>query len=134
MTVHALVPKCFELFRRQNIQNFLGLCTSTTLGRAYSIPQTPQLHCGSSPHYTHQKTGTPRKLLDTALQVPGLQNLYGIQNVYRYQNLCIFFCFTFLKPTSNILVFADMYLHKRHKKERPRSIFSPTIHFKLKNK
>ena len=42
MTVNALVPQCcfcFELFRMQNSQNFLGLRPWTPLGRVYSGPQ-----------------------------------------------------------------------------------------------
>ena len=67
VTAHALVPQCFELLRRQNIQNFPGLCPWTPLGRAYSTPHTPQLHNGFSAHYVCQETGTSQKLLDTAL-------------------------------------------------------------------
>ena len=62
MTIHALVPKCFELFRMQIIQNFPGLCPWTPLGRGCSSLQTPQLHSGFSPHYTRQKTGNPPKI------------------------------------------------------------------------
>ena len=60
MTIYgALVPKCFELFRRKNIQNFPGLCpwtpwegliTPPPLAPSILVfcdppfPQTPQLH------------------------------------------------------------------------------------------
>ena len=56
-----------SLFRMQNSQNFLELCTWTPLGRAYSAPQTTQMHNGFSPCYTCQKTSTPPKLLDMTL-------------------------------------------------------------------
>ena len=45
-------------------KNFPGLCPWTPLGRAYS---TPQMHNGFSPHHTHRKTRTPKKLLHTKL-------------------------------------------------------------------
>ena len=65
--------RCFELFRVQNSHNFLELCPWNPLGGASStplpppLPQTPQLHNSFSPCYARQKTGTPKKLLDTAL-------------------------------------------------------------------
>ena len=50
------------------------------------------------------------------------------------KNLCNFFVLHFGSPTSNVLVFVDIYLHNRHKKEGPWSVFSPTILFKLKKR
>ena len=70
MTIHEPRKQYFELFSMENSQNLLGLCPWTPLGTAYSTPQTPQLHNGFSPGYTCQKTGTPKKLLDTALLCP----------------------------------------------------------------
>ena len=59
--------QCLDLFRMQNSQNFLGLCPWTPLGRDCNVPQTPKLYNRFSPHYAGRKTGTPKKLLDTAL-------------------------------------------------------------------
>ena len=95
MTIYgALGPKCFELFRRKNIQNFPGLCPWTPweglitppphplyIGLASPLTPSPPLYwffvtppslrlpsCTSfSPHYTRQKTGTPQKLLDMTM-------------------------------------------------------------------
>ena len=50
------------------------------------------------------------------------------------KNLCNFFILHFGSRTSNVLVFVDIYLHNRHKKEELWSIFSPTILFKLKKR
>ena len=58
-----------SLFTMQNSQHFLGFCPWTRLGRAYSASQTKQLHNGFSPHHAHWKTDTPKKLLDTALNI-----------------------------------------------------------------
>ena len=53
---------CFELFRMQ--------FPWTMLPRAYSPPPhpTPKLHNSFSPRYARRKSGTPNKLLDTALE------------------------------------------------------------------
>ena len=53
----------------QDSQNFLGICPNIPLGRAYTTCQTPQLLHGFSPCYALQKTTTPKKLLDTTLEV-----------------------------------------------------------------
>ena len=53
-----------------NSQNFLGGALPldpTGKSLQHPLPQTPQLQCGFSPHYTHWKTFLPIKLLDTAL-------------------------------------------------------------------
>ena len=60
--------KFFELFRMQNNQRFPGLCPWTPLGKVYfSLP--PRLpSCRTVfPRYTRPKAGTPKKLLDMAL-------------------------------------------------------------------
>ena len=48
-------------------KNFQGFTPVPHWGGLTAVPQTPRLHSGFSPHYTCQKTGTPQKLLDTAL-------------------------------------------------------------------
>ena len=69
--------RCFELFRMQNSQKFPGFFTpGPHWGGLTVLPQTPQLHNGFSPCYTRRKSGTPKKLLDTALMFKHiLQNL-----------------------------------------------------------
>ena len=72
MTAHALVPQCFELLRRQNIQKFSRALPLDPTGTGLQHPpppppHTPQLHNGFSAHYVCQETGTSQKLLDTAL-------------------------------------------------------------------
>ena len=52
--------RCFQLFRMQNSQNFPGLRPWTSLGRTYSVPQTPQLHNGFSLRYTRRKPALPK--------------------------------------------------------------------------
>ena len=48
-------------------KNFQGFTPGPHWGGPTALPQTPQLHNSFSHHYTCQKTGTPQKLLDTAL-------------------------------------------------------------------
>ena len=75
MTIHALVPqctlprqRCFELFRIQNSHSFHGLRQWIHWGGLTAhFPQTPWLHNSFSPRNVRRKTGTPIKLLDTAL-------------------------------------------------------------------
>ena len=58
----------FELFRIQNSQNFPWLHLWISQGKAYNTPSlTSQLQNIFSPCYLHWKTGTHKKLLDTAL-------------------------------------------------------------------
>ena len=63
-------------------KNFQGFATGPHWGGLRALPQTPRLHNGFSPHYTRWKTGTPKKLLDTALLC-----IYWVTNS---DNLCLF--------------------------------------------
>ena len=58
MTVHALVPKCA-----------LSVLSYSECEIVKKFQLTPQLHNGFPPRYASQKTGTPKKLLDTALDM-----------------------------------------------------------------
>ena len=51
----------------QRAKNFLGFATGPHWGGLIVPPHTPQLHKVFSPRYTRQKTNTPQKLLDMAL-------------------------------------------------------------------
>ena len=80
MTVHTLVPqcakpqeRCFELFRMQNSQIFLGLCPWTPLTAPPSDSPAAQwffsLLCLLKNRY-------PPKLLDTALDEYALDSIH----------------------------------------------------------
>ena len=48
-------------------KNFQDFVSGPHWGGFTGPPQTPRLHNGSSPCYARWKTGTPKRLLDTAL-------------------------------------------------------------------
>ena len=52
---------------RKIAKNFQGFAPGPHWGGLTAPPQTPPLHNGFSPRYARRKTGTPKKLLDTAL-------------------------------------------------------------------
>ena len=59
-------------------KNFQGFAPGLHWGGLTALPQTPQLHSSFSPRYTHWKTGTPQKLLDTALTCIVLHGYFSL--------------------------------------------------------
>ena len=67
----------------QNSQKFSGASPMDTTGEGLKHRQTPQLHHRLSSRYARRKTGTPQKLLDTALT---LENLWFSDVFSAYRN------------------------------------------------
>ena len=80
-------------------KNFPGLRPWTPLGKAYSAPQTLQLHNGFSPCYARRKTGTPQKLLDTALIMS--QSDVKLNCRIKYLKICCDYINTVLRQYSS---------------------------------
>ena len=60
--------RCLSYSERKIAKNFQGFATGPHWGGLTAPPQTPRLHNGFSPRYARWETGTPKKLLDTALR------------------------------------------------------------------
>ena len=54
---------------RKIAQNVQGFAPGPHCGELTAPPQTTRLHNGFSPQYARWKTGTPKKLLDAALNI-----------------------------------------------------------------